>query len=83
MSEVKVNKKCAAKLYQALKLAYYEIQMVANYCEENGMNDDATSYNNLASYLCSVLQEAKIENDSQPVFKVVQFIKKELDNVKN
>jgi hypothetical protein len=76
MSEVKVNEKCAVKLYQALKLAYHEIQMVANYCEENGMNDDAASYNNLAFYLCSVLQEAKLENDSKPVIKVVQFNKK-------
>ena len=77
MSEVKVNEKCALKLYQALKLAYHEIQMVANYCEENGMNDDAASYNNLAFYLCSVLQEAKLENDSKPIIKVVQFNKKE------
>jgi hypothetical protein len=77
MSEVKVNKECAVKLYQALKLAYHEIQMVANYCEENGMNDDAASYNNLAFYLCSVLQEAKLENDSKPIIKVVQFNKKE------
>jgi hypothetical protein len=60
MKEI-VNEESASKLYDALKLARYEIMMFANYCEENGMKDDAISYNNLADYILSVLQEAKGE----------------------
>lgn len=56
-----INAKSASKLYDALKLARYEIMVFANYCEENEMPNEATSYNNLADYILSVLQEAKGE----------------------
>ena len=49
----------------------------ANYCEENGMEDDAVSYNNLATYLLAVLQEAKVENENKQVIKLVKPNQKE------
>lgn len=51
----------APKLYQMLKLARYEFEIIANWCEENGMEDDAQSYNNLAAGILNVLQQARGE----------------------
>ena len=53
--------KTAPKLYKLLKLACHEFEMVANWCEENGMNDDARSYWNLIFGLQDALAEARGE----------------------
>ena len=53
--------KAAPKLYKLLKLACYEFEMMANWCEENGMKDDAQSYWNLILGLQAALAEARGE----------------------
>jgi hypothetical protein len=51
----------APKLYKMLKLACYEIEIMANYCEENNMERDAQSYTNLVFYIHKVLKKARGE----------------------
>lgn len=51
----------APQLYKMLKLACYEIEIMANYCEENNMERDAQSYTNLVFYIHKVLKKARGE----------------------
>ena len=51
----------APQLYKMLKLACYEFEIMANYCEENNMEGDAQSYTNLAFYIHKVLKKARGE----------------------
>ena len=53
--------KAAPKMYSLLKLACHEFEMVANWCEENNMKDDAQNYWNLISGLQDALAEARGE----------------------
>jgi hypothetical protein len=53
----------APKLYDLLQLACYELEMVANWCEENNMPDDAQSYTNLICGLHAALAEARGEKN--------------------
>ena len=53
--------KSAQKLYKLLKLACHEFTMVADWCEERGMEHDAQSYMNLVIGLQAALAEARGE----------------------
>ena len=53
--------KAAPKLYKLLKLACHEFTMVADWCEERGMEHDAQSYMNLVIGLQAALAEARGE----------------------
>jgi hypothetical protein len=53
--------KSSLKLYKLLKLACHEFTMVADWCEEHGLDHDAQSYMNLVIGFQAALAEARGE----------------------
>lgn len=48
-------------LHNDVKLVCYEFEMMANWCEKNGMESDSQSYTNLVCGLRAALAEARGE----------------------